>query len=230
MVTVRRSEERGHFDHGWLQTYHTFSFAGYHDPAHMGFRGLRVINQDQVGPGEGFGTHPHRDMEIITYVTEGSLRHRDSMGTGSVIRAGEVQRMSAGRGVTHSEFNDSAQEPVHLFQIWIVPDTMGLEPSYQEAPAPRNSRTLETIAAPAGEPAPLLIHADARVLLGDLAPGEPVHYPLERGRGAWLQVVKGAVQVNGESLGQGDGAALEGEEAVVLQAETPAEVLLFDLA
>jgi hypothetical protein len=168
-------------------------------------------------------------MEIITYVTEGNLRHADSMGTGSVIREGEVQRMSAGRGVTHSEFNDSPEKPVHLFQIWIIPDTLGLEPSYEEAEVPEEAEGLKLIAAQQRE-APLSIHADARLLMGKLPAGEGASYRLDKGRGAWVQVVRGRVELNGQSLDQGDGAAAEGEEELVLVAKEPAEVLLFDLA
>jgi quercetin 2,3-dioxygenase len=232
MMRIRRSEERGAFDHGWLQTRHTFSFAGYHDPRHMGFRSLRVINEDRVEGGRGFGTHPHRDMEIVTYVTEGALRHEDSMGHGEAIRAGEVQRMTAGTGVTHSEVNDSSTEPVHLFQIWILPEREGLEPSYEQAMIEDARLGLERpVAGPPGSGALLTLQQDALFYVLRLAAGSEERYRLEPGRAAWVQVARGSVEVDGERLEQGDGAAIEDSDSIGFRAAAgEAEVLLFDLA
>lgn len=232
MITVRRSQDRGHFDHGWLDTRHTFSFAGYHDPAHMGFGPLRVVNEDRVRPGEGFGTHGHRDMEIISWVLEGALAHRDSTGGGGTLRPGEVQRMSAGTGVTHSEFNGSAEAPVHFLQVWIVPDRAGHRPSYEQAAVPAEARRgrLALIAAPEGAGGATTIHQDARVYATLLDGTERVTHPLAPGRRAWVQVARGQVVVNGARLDAGDGAALTGEAAVeVAAAGGPAEALVFDL-
>jgi quercetin 2,3-dioxygenase len=232
MITLRPAAERGHFDHGWLDTYHTFSFASYHDPKHMGFRSLRVINDDRVQPGEGFGTHGHRDMEIITWVLEGALEHKDSMGNGSVIVPGDVQRMSAGTGVTHSEFNPSREAPVHLLQIWLLPDARGLAPSYEQKHFEASERRgrLRLLAACDGRDGAVTIHQDADVWTALLEPGQAVRHPLGAGRHAWVHVARGAVTVNGVALGPGDGVALSGETGLDIRASAPAEVLLFDLS
>jgi len=232
MITVRPAAERGHFDHGWLDTYHTFSFASYHDPRHMGFRSLRVINEDRVRPAEGFGTHAHRDMEILTWVLEGALEHKDSMGNGSVIRPGDIQRMSAGTGVTHSEFNPSREELVHFLQIWLLSSERGLVPSYEEKRFPPEARRggLCLIAARDGRDGAVTIHQDADVWTALLEPGETVRHPLELGRHAWLHVARGEVSVHGSTLRAGDGAAVSAEKALEISAPAPAEVLVFDLA
>jgi redox-sensitive bicupin YhaK (pirin superfamily) len=232
MISVRPSAERGHFDHGWLDTYHTFSFASYHDPAHMGFRSLRVINEDRVQPAEGFGTHAHRDMEILTWVLEGALEHKDSMGNGSIIRPGDIQRMSAGTGVTHSEFNPSRDEPVHLLQIWLLPRQRGLTPGYEEKRFPPETRRggLRLIAARDGREGAVTIHQDADLWTALLEPGESVRHVLGPGRHAWLHVASGAVTAHGVSLGAGDGAAVSGEKDVEVKAADRAEILLFDLS
>ena len=232
MITVRPGAERGHFDHGWLDTYHTFSFASYHDPRHMGFRSLRVINEDRVRPGEGFGTHGHRDMEILTWVLEGALEHKDSMGNGSVIGPGDIQRMSAGTGVTHSEFNPAREAPVHFLQIWLLPRERGLAPSYEERRVPPEARrgTLCLLASGNGREGAVTIHQDARVWTALLEPGESVRHALAPGRHAWLQVARGAVSLEGSALHAGDGASVSAEAALDITASAPAEVLLFDLA
>jgi redox-sensitive bicupin YhaK (pirin superfamily) len=232
MIRVRKAEERGQFDHGWLDTRHTFSFAGYHDPEQMGFGPLRVINEDRVRPGEGFGTHGHRDMEILSWVLDGELAHRDSTGGGGVLRPGEVQRMSAGTGVTHSEFNGSQERPVHFLQIWIIPDRAGHAPSYEQTAVPAAARRgkLALVAGPPGAGGATTIHQDARVLATLLDGAERVVHPLAPGRRGWVQVARGRVAVNGTVLSAGDGAALEEEQAVELQAQgEPAEALVFDL-
>jgi hypothetical protein len=232
MITVRQAKDRGHFNFGWLDTSHTFSFGDYYDPRFMGFRALRVINEDRVAPGRGFPTHGHRDMEIITYVLEGGLEHRDSLGTGSVIRPGEVQRMSAGRGVRHSESNPSESESVHLLQIWILPGEEGIEPSYeQKAHADEEKRgRLRLVASPDGSDESVRIHQDARLYAALLEPGQEVVHQLGPERHAWLQVARGAVALNDRPLKQGDGAALSREQSVRIVGTEPAEVLLFDLA
>ena len=231
MLEVRRSAERGHFDHGWLDTFHTFSFADYVDPAWAGYGPLRVINDDRVAPGEGFGKHGHRDMEILTYILEGALEHRDSMGNGSVIRPGDLQRMSAGTGVTHSEFNASATEPVHFLQIWIQPAALRLAPGYEQrhfSPADRRGR-LRLIAAPAGDEGAVLIHQDARVYAGLFEAAEQASFTLPAARRLWLQVARGALSVSGVRLSAGDGAHTAGPAELVLRGGEEAEVLLFDL-
>src|SRR5215213_8349140 len=202
MEQIRRSGERGHANHGWLDSYHSFSFADYHDPRHMGFGPLRVINEDRVQPGQGFGTHAHRDMEILSYVLDGALEHKDSMGNGSVLRYGDVQRMSAGSGVTHSEFNHSASEPVHFLQIWLMPERAGIEPGYEEKHfAPETKRgQLRLIAAPQGEDGAVRIHQDARIYAAILDGAERVDYALANGRGAYVQVIRGSLTVNGQAL------------------------------
>jgi redox-sensitive bicupin YhaK (pirin superfamily) len=232
MIRVRNAAERGHFDHGWLDTWHTFSFADYYDPDHLGFRALRVINDDRVQPGAGFGMHGHRDMEIVTYVLEGALEHRDSLGNGSVLRAGELQRMTAGTGVRHSEFNPSATAPVHLYQIWLLPERKGLQPSYEQRPfaeAERRGR-LRLVASPDGADGSLTIRQDARLYLSALQGGETVPHALGPGRHAWLQVLRGRVTLNGQSLSAGDGAAVSDEGRLEIGGQGAAEVLLFDLA
>ena len=232
MISVRPAGERGHFDHGWLDTYHTFSFASYQDPGHMGFRALRVINEDRVKPGEGFRTHAHRDMEILTWVLEGGLEHKDNMGNGSIIRPGDLQRMSAGTGVTHSEFNPSREAPVHLLQIWLLPSRRGLPPSYEEKHFPSEARRghLCLIAAGDGRQGAVTIHQDAELWTALLEPGESLRHALKPGRSAWLQVARGEVSLKSTTLGAGDGAAVSGEAALEITASAPAEVLVFDLA
>jgi redox-sensitive bicupin YhaK (pirin superfamily) len=230
-IKIRAAKERGHADHGWLDTWHTFSFADYHDPQFMGFRVLRVINEDVVAPGRGFPTHGHRDMEIITYVLEGALQHRDSLGTGSIIRPGEVQRMSAGTGVRHSEANASSTEPVRLLQIWIEPARLGIEPGYeQKAFTDEDKRDrLRLVASADGAEGSVTLHQDARIYATLLGAGQSAERPLAPGRHAWIQVARGALTVNGERLGHGDGAAVSAEAAVTLVGEQDAEALLFDL-
>ena len=230
MMTVRRANDRGHAAHGWLDTWHTFSFANYHDPKWMGFRSLRVINDDLVMPGMGFDTHPHRDMEIITYVVDGALEHRDSMGNGRVIKAGEVQYMAAGSGVQHSEFNPSRNEAVRLLQIWILPDRKGVTPRYGEKSfAAAASGALHLVASKAGRDGSIAIHQDADLWLGRLAAGDRVRQALAPGRHAWIQVATGEVVVNDETLRSGYGAAVSGESALLFSAAMPSQVLLFDL-
>ena len=230
MIQVRKAQERGHFDFGWLNTYHTFSFGEYWDPQYMGFRSLRVINEDWVQPGGGFPTHPHRDMEIVTYVLEGALEHKDSMGNGSVIRPGEVQRMTAGTGITHSEYNPSPAEPVHLLQIWLLPEQRGLTPSYEQktyATEEKRGR-MRLIASRDGREGSVTIHQDADVYAAVLN-GEEIAFPLRPERYAWVQVARGNVAVNGQELGPGDGAALSSEETVRIGPGQDAEILLFDM-
>ncbi len=234
MITLRRSQERGHADHGWLNSRHTFSFASYHDPKHMQFGALRVINEDHVSPGMGFGTHPHQNMEILSYVLDGALEHRDSMGTGSVIRPGDVQLMSAGRGVTHSEFNSSKVEPVHFLQIWIIPDQMGGAPGYQQihvAPEALQGK-LKLIASPDGQDGALTIKQDLALYAGKLSDGEQVVFESahKTPRRFWVQVARGGVTLNGQTLAQGDAAAITDERTLTLTGRGDAEVLLFDLA
>jgi redox-sensitive bicupin YhaK (pirin superfamily) len=231
MMAIRRAEERGHLDHGWLDTRHTFSFADYHDPRFMGFRDLRVINEDRVRAGEGFGTHPHRDMEIVTYVLEGELAHRDSLGNGSTIRPGEVQRMSAGTGIRHSEFNGSRERPVHFLQIWILPEREGLPPGYEQKafPAAERRGRLRLLASADGAEGSVRIGQDVALLGALLAPGEEVTRTIAPGRHAWVQVARGDVELNGAALGAGDGAAVSDERALAIRARTDAEVLVFDL-
>ena len=232
MITIRGSQERGHFDYGWLKTYHTFSFADYLDKAHMGFRTLRVINEDTVAPAKGFGTHPHRDMEIITYVLEGQVEHKDSMGNGSVIRPGDVQRMTAGTGIKHSEFNPSAKEPLHLLQIWILPAKKNLKPGYEQKAFKLEEKLNRLKLVASGEPkgGAVEIHQDADVYVSVLEKGVKVEHALKKGRGAWLQVARGSVEINGHFLNQGDGASAEEEVLLTVAARQPAEILLFDLA
>lgn len=230
-LTIRRSNERGHANHGWLDTYHSFSFADYYDPAHMGFRSLRVINDDRVAPGMGFGTHPHRDMEIFSYVLEGTLQHKDSMGNGRALKPGQIQLMSAGSGVTHSEFNPSRSEGVRLLQIWIQPRQRGLEPSYTEwHPQPQHDTAPKVLViSPDGREGSATIQQDADVYRIRLQPGQTVTHELAPGRGAWLQVATGALTFNGAALAIGDGASTEDAGTLTLTATEPTEALLFDL-
>ena len=232
MIVRRPAGERGRADFGWLDSRHTFSFGEYYDPRHMGFRALRVINEDRVKPGHGFGTHPHRDMEIISYVLDGELGHKDSMGTGSVIVPGDVQRMSAGTGVLHSEMNPSASKPVHFLQIWLMPAQRGIEPSYEQKTFPpiEKQGRLRLVAAPDARDGALTIHQDVDLYSGVFTAGEGTRVELRPGRHAWVQVVRGALTLNGEKLDQGDGAAVSDESALDLKATEDAEVLVFDLA
>ena len=229
-MKIRKANERGHASHGWLDTYHTFSFADYYDPQWMGFRSLRVINDDLVMPGMGFGTHPHRDMEIVTYILSGALEHKDSMGNGRVIRTGDVQYMAAGTGVRHSEFNPSPEEAVHLLQIWILPDTKGVAPRYAEksfATAPTGA--LQLVTSKTGRDDSIEIHQDADLWLAKLEPGQRVAHTLASGRHAWLHVAEGEVSINGQSLEGGDAAIFDKAATIDVQAVKPAQVLLFDL-
>jgi redox-sensitive bicupin YhaK (pirin superfamily) len=230
MMNIRTSQDRGIGRHGWLTTRHTFSFANYYDPAHMGFRSLRVINEDTVAPGKGFGAHRHDNMEIVSIVMEGALAHKDSTGGEGVLRRGEVQRMSAGTGVVHSEFNASPSEPVHFFQIWILPAVEDLAPGYEQKLFPDERGKLRLLVAPNGEDGALNIHQDAKVYSAILEGGQRVDHALAPGRGAWLQVARGSVDVNGTALAAGDGAAIEDEPSMAIVAAEVAEIFLFDLA
>jgi redox-sensitive bicupin YhaK (pirin superfamily) len=232
MITLRKSQERGHFDHGWLDTHFTFSFADYYDPKHVHFRTLRVLNDDRITAGAGFPKHPHRDMEIITYVLEGALEHRDSMGNGSVIRPGEVQYMSAGSGVTHSEFNASKTEPAHLLQIWMFPEKKGLKPAYDQkmfGNAEKRGK-LRIVASPDGRDGSVTIRQQNELSVTLLGAGETVKHELKPDRHAYVQVARGSVTLNGEPLNEGDGAAISAEKTVELTGIDSTEVLLFDLA
>ena len=231
MIAIRKAEERGHANHGWLDTYHTFSFGSYLDPENTRFRTLRVMNEDVVAAGKGFGTHPHRDMEIVTYVLEGALEHKDSMGNGEVLRPGEFQRMTAGTGITHSEFNPSTNEPVHLYQIWLLPERKGIEPSYEQKrfDAAERENRLRLVASRDAADGSLLIHQDARIFLSNLDEGRKVKHILQPGRHAWLQVLRGSVTLNGQSLGTSDGAAVSEERELEIMADQSAEIMLFDL-
>jgi quercetin 2,3-dioxygenase len=232
MITVRKAEERGQTRIDWLESYHSFSFAEYYDPAHMGFRTLRVINDDRIAAGGGFGTHPHRDMEIVTYVVSGALEHKDSLGNGSTIRPGDAQRMSAGTGIRHSEYNHSRSEPVHLLQIWILPERAGLPPGYEQRTfAPADLRgTLRLIASRQGAEGAVTVHQDVALYAGRLAPRENASLSLKPGRHAWVQVARGSIDLNGTPLADGDGAAVSAEQRLEVAAQTDAEVLAFDLA
>lgn len=232
MITIRRSEDRGRFDHGWLDTRHTFSFGAYYDPEQMGFGSLRVINEDRVRPGQGFGTHGHRDMEIISYVLDGALEHRDSMGHGSVLTAGMLQRMSAGTGVEHSEFNHSRTDPVHFYQIWIVPERRGGQPSYEERSFAKDEHAnrWQLIASSDGRDDSMTIQQDADLYRARFDDGARLTHESAPGRRSWVQVVRGGVNVNGHDLSAGDGAAIEDEDVVAVKATSDAEVLLFDLS
>jgi quercetin 2,3-dioxygenase len=233
MLTLRKSSDRGHANFGWLDSRHTFSFGQYHDPAHMGFGALRVINDDRVAAGGGFGTHPHANMEIITYVLDGALEHKDSLGTGSIIRPGEVQAMSAGTGITHSEFNASKSEPVHFLQIWIVPNDTGVKPRYQQKAftTPSLPDKLQLVGSTTGRDGSLALHADVEMFSAKLDPNDSVAFDVKPGRTAWLQVARGAANLNGQPLVAGDGVAISAPSALQLAATTAnTEVLLFDLA
>jgi redox-sensitive bicupin YhaK (pirin superfamily) len=232
MLTLRRSEDRGHADHGWLDSRHTFSFADYHDPGHMGFRALRVINEDRVQPGRGFGTHGHRDMEILSYVLAGELAHKDSMGTGSVMRPGDVQRMSAGSGVLHSEFNGSKTESVHFLQIWLVPGQTGIAPSYEQKTfsAADKRAKLRAIATPDGADGSVTLHLDARVYAAVLEPGDRVEHVVLPGRHAWIHVARGLVRAGDATLNAGDAASSSDPGAISIEGLERGEVLVFDLA
>jgi redox-sensitive bicupin YhaK (pirin superfamily) len=232
MIRIRGAAERGRFDHGWLDTRHTFSFGRYNDPRQMGFRALRVINEDWVKPGRGFGPHPHEDMEIVTYVLEGELAHRDSLGNGDTIRAGELQRMTAGTGIVHSEANPSATDAVHLYQIWLLPEREGLEPSYEQRnfPADERRNRLRVVASPDGREDSLVIRQDASLYLGALDASREVTHVVAPGRHAWLQVLRGTVRVGGRSLSEGDGASVSDEPMLSIKADEASEVLVFDLA
>lgn len=232
MIQIRPSRERGHAEHGWLDSHHSFSFADYYDPEHMGFRSLRVINEDRVAPGRGFGKHSHRDMEIISYVLEGALKHDDSLGTGSVIRPNDVQRMSAGTGVTHSEFNASASEPVHFLQIWLIPSQRGIAPSYEQKTFSREDKRgrLRVVASPDARDGSVTIHTDAIVYAGVFEAGERAQLELQPGRHAWIQVARGTVKLNDHELAAGDGAAISQENPLRIEGIDSGEVLVFDLA
>ena len=232
MIQVRRANERGHAQHGWLDSRHTFSFADYQDPQHMGFRGLRVINEDRVAPAQGFGTHGHRDMEILSYVLEGGVEHKDSMGTGSVILPGDVQRMSAGTGVRHSEVNASKTEEAHFLQIWIIPEKTGIAPSYEQRTFASSEKkgTLLVVASPDGRAGSVTIHADAILYAGTFEEGESAKLSLAKGRGSWVQIARGKARVNGTELSAGDALSITDEPAVEIRGVSGAEVLVFDLA
>ena len=231
MIALRKSAERGFADHGWLKSFHTFSFANYYDPEHMGFGSLRVINEDRVDPGEGFGKHPHRDMEIISYVLDGELEHKDSIGTGSVIRPGDVQRMSAGTGVTHSEYNPSPKNPVHFLQIWIEPAERGIKPSYEQkffSPADKRGK-LRIVASPDGRDGSVMINQDAYLYAAMVDGTEQVSHPLAKGRKAYVHVARGSATVNGRPLRAGDALRVDSESKIEIGDGSNAEVLLFDL-
>lgn len=231
-ISIRSAESRGHENHGWLDSFHSFSFANYHDPKHMGFGPLRVINEDRVQPGAGFGTHGHSDMEIISYVLDGALEHKDSLGTGSIIRPGDVQRMSAGSGVRHSEFNHSKTEPVHFLQIWIIPESRELSPSYEQKTFSTDERRggLRLIGSRDGRDGSVTIHRDVDLYATVLSSGQTVTHKLSAGRGAWLQVARGAVNFNDRPLKAGDGVAIDAPGLLRIEGEQEAEVLLFDMA
>src|SRR5262245_60657367 len=235
MIQIRRANERGHANHGWLDTHYTFSFSDYYDPRYMGFRSLRVMNEDRIQGGHGFPAHPHHDMEIITYVLEGSLQHKDSMGTGSVIRPGDVQKMSAGTGIRHSEFNPSPDEPVHLYQIWLLPEKEGIKPMYEQKaiPAEEKKGKLRLLASPKGGngSSAVKLYQDAELYATELSPGESVVHSLGQGRYAWVQALRGTLSVNGQELKAGDGAAIAKEAQIQITGNSQgSEELLFDLA
>lgn len=231
MLTIRRSSERGHADHGWLNSHHTFSFASYQDPQHMGFRTLRVMNEDRVAAGQGFGTHAHRDMEIVSYVLEGELEHKDSMGNGEVLRPGEFQRITAGTGITHSEFNPSSDATTHFYQIWLLPERKGIEPSYEQKAFDTTGRLnrFQLVASPDGTDGSLSIHQDANIYLADLESESDVAFDIPMGRHVWIQVLRGSVNVNGHVLETNDAVAVGEETKLHIQAADFAEIMLFDL-
>lgn len=232
MFRIRRSADRGFFDHGWLKTYHTFSFSSYYDPKHVNFRSLRVMNEDVVAPGQGFGEHGHKDMEIVTYVLEGALQHKDSLGNGEILRPGEFQRMTAGTGIRHSEFNPSGSEPVHLYQIWLLPERPGLTPSYEQKAfdAAERKDQFRVVASPDARNGSLRIHQDATIQLATLSAGTKLSHEFASGRHGWLQVLRGRVDAGSESLAAGDGVAISEEPRIEVTASESAEVMLFDLA
>ncbi len=234
MMTIRKATDRGHAKHGWLDSHHTFSFADYHDPKHMGFRSLRVINDDRVEAGQGFGAHSHRDMEIISYVLEGELSHKDSMGTGETIRPGDVQRMSAGTGVQHSEINGSKHDEVHFLQIWLIPSKQGIKPGYEQKlfSAADKRGKLRLVASPDGQDGSITVHADAKLYAGLFTGGEAAELAIGPGRGVWVHVAKGRVRINGTELAAGDAASFEHDRTVLIEgvSEGEGEVLAFDLA
>ncbi len=232
MLQFRKADQRGHADHGWLNTFHTFSFAGYRDPQHMGFRSLRVMNEDRVAPSEGFGTHSHQNMEIISYVLSGSLEHKDSMGNGEVLRPGEFQRISAGSGITHSEFNPSSTEPVHFYQIWLLPNVNNSDPSYEQKEFTDTEKIgrLRLVASPKGRDGSLSIHQDANVYLSLVSHADEIVYSLQPGRHAWLQVLSGQLMVNDYSLSTSDGVAISDEPTITIKGTEDSEFMLFDLA
>jgi redox-sensitive bicupin YhaK (pirin superfamily) len=231
MIKIRKSDERGHANHGWLDSYHSFSFADYYDPEQMGFRSLRVINDDRIAGGGGFGTHPHRDMEIITYVLSGELEHRDSLGNGATMKLGEVQVMTAGIGVKHSEFNHSPNEPLHLLQIWIVPEKKSLPPSYAQKSFTDSFKPgkFVTVASKSGRDGSLKINQDVDLLIGKFGAGDKAAYELKPGRHAWVQVATGKITLNGHELNAGDGAEISDEKSLTLTGKEPGDALLFDL-
>jgi len=232
LITIRRSEERGHFNFGWLDTRHSFSFGEYHDPEQMGYRSLRVLNEDHIGPGTGFPSHPHREMEIITIVLSGSIEHADSLGGGGILKPGEVQVMSAGPGIVHSEANPSQTEPLHLYQIWITPGEHGVQSRYEQRPFPDNGRHCrwQRVVSPDGRDGSIFINQDAHLFLCDLDADRSVVHSIEKGRGGWLQVVKGEVELRGERLGAGDGAAIDDPGELEVAATENSQMMLFDLA
>ena len=232
MLTVRKAEDRGHANHGWLNSYHSFSFANYYDPQHMGFRSLRVINEDMVAPAKGFPTHPHRDMEIITYVVSGAVAHKDSIGNTEQVGASGVQRFSAGTGITHSEFNPSKTEGLHLLQIWLLPEQQGITPSYEQKEFPTATKRGQwrAIANREATDGAVKLHQDAAIYATILEPGEQLTYTLQADRHAWVQIVQGEVTLNGTTLDKGDAAAISNETKLAFEASTDAEILLFDLA
>ena len=231
MLNMRTSNERGHADHGWLNSFHTFSFASYHDPKHMGFRSLRVINEDWIAPGQGFGMHPHQNMEIITYVVKGAIAHKDSLGTSEVLRPGEIQRMSAGSGIMHSEFNPSDSEPLHLLQIWIMPERKNITPSYEQKPVRIGAQNeLVLIASPTGAHESVSINQDLNLYAAKLEPGARAEHTIQPGRAAWVQLISGTIEVNGSVLTAGDAVAIEDETLARIAVTKKAELLLFDLA
>ena len=232
MISIRRHDARGRVELGWLDSRHTFSFGSYHEPKYMGFRALRVINEDRVAPGQGFGAHSHSDMEIISYVLDGALEHKDSLGNGTTIRPGEVQRMTAGTGITHSEFNPSPSQSVHFLQIWILPNRDGLPPGYEQRffPSAEKQGRLRLVASPDGRDGSVSLHQDARLYVSHLGAGDTVMHAIPPGRHAWLQVASGTVTLNGQPLVAGDGAAVSDEQSLEIGADTGSEVLLFDLA
>ena len=232
VIKIRNHNERGHGDHGWLDSYHTFSFASYRDPQHMGFRSLRVMNEDRVAAGQGFGTHPHNNMEIVSYVLEGALEHKDSLGNGAVLRPGEFQRISAGTGITHSEFNPSESEPTHFYQIWLLPKSEGIQPSYEQkqfADSELNNK-LRLVASPDGQNGSLTIHQDAKIYLSKLEQSKTLTLELDANRHAWLQVLRGHLSLNGNTMHTSDGAAISDEQQLNIEATTNTEIMLFDLA